>query len=266
MSRGGRRCSSSSPRSRAISEASNRAAAYCRKSTKSCNTDARATGDACARMMEAIMASTTRRRVLQGAAASVVAMPFVPPFVHGAHAAGKLSVGFWDHWVPGGNDPLDKLCREWAAKEKVDITVDFITSNGDKDLLTAAAEAQARTGHDIMQLTAWYAPGYAASLEPVDDLMGTLVRQNGAVSEGAAYLGKQDGHWAAVPTSFGSTLSPPCARIDLMKELAGLDITKMYPAGAPPDKELQDQWTWDFFTEAAKKCAKGAHHFGMPLS
>src|SRR3954447_4902774 len=209
---------------------------------------------------------TTRRRGLQSAAASVMAMPFVPPFVHGAHAAGRLSVGFWDHWVPGGNEPLDKLCREWAAKEKVDITTDFITSNGDKDLLTAAAEAQARTGHDIMQFTAWYAPGHAASLEPVDDIMTTLIQQNGPVSQGATYLGRQDGHWVAVPTSFGSTLSPPCARIDLMQQLVGLDVTKMYPAGAPPDKELQDQWNWEFFTQAAEKCAKGGHPFGMPLS
>ena len=49
------------------------------------------------------MVTTTRRRVLQGAAAAgVLAMPFV----RGAHAAGKLSVGFWDYWVPGGNEPL----------------------------------------------------------------------------------------------------------------------------------------------------------------
>jgi ABC-type glycerol-3-phosphate transport system substrate-binding protein len=66
------------------------------------------------------------------------------PFVRGAYAAGKLSVGFWDHWVPGANVPLEKLCHEWADKEKVDIKVDFITSNGDKDLLTAAAEAAGR--------------------------------------------------------------------------------------------------------------------------
>jgi ABC-type glycerol-3-phosphate transport system substrate-binding protein len=217
-------------------------------------------------MTEAIMASTTRRRVLQGAAASAIAMPFVAPFVHGAHAAGKLSVGFWDHWVPGGNDPLDKLCREWAAKEKIDITVDFITSNGDKDLLTAAAEAQARTGHDIMQLTAWYAPGYAANLEPVDDIMAELIKEHGPVNSGAEYLGKQDGHWVAVPTSYGSTLSPPCARIDLMKEIVGLDVTKMYPAGAPPDKELTDKWNWEFFSDAAGKAKKAGHPFGMPMS
>jgi len=208
--------------------------------------------------------TTTRRTVLRTAALATTML--ASPFIRGTHAAGKLSVAFWDHWVPGANKPLEQLCREWAEKEKVDLTVDFITSNGDKDLLTAAAEAQARTGHDIMQFTAWYAPGHAASLEPVDDIMATLVQQNGAVSEGATYLGRQDGHWVAVPTSFGSTLSPPCARIDLMKQLVGLDVTKMYPAGAPPDKELQDQWSWDFFRQAAEKCAKGGHPFGMPLS
>jgi len=33
---------------------------------------------------------------------------------------------------------------DWAAKEKVDLSIDFITSNGDKILLTIAAEAQAK--------------------------------------------------------------------------------------------------------------------------
>jgi len=41
-----------------------------------------------------------------------------------AHAAGKLAVGFWDHWVPSANDTLTKLCQEWAAKEKVEIAID----------------------------------------------------------------------------------------------------------------------------------------------
>jgi ABC-type glycerol-3-phosphate transport system substrate-binding protein len=96
--------------------------------------------------------------------------------------------------------------------------------------------------------------------------MATLIKEHGPVSDGAAYLGKQDGHWVAVPTSFGSTLSPPCARIDLMKEIVGLDITKMYPAGAPPDKELEAAWTWEFFSQAAEKCHKAGVPFGMPVS
>ena len=70
--------------------------------------------------------------------------------MRGAFAAGKLSVGFWDHWVPGANNTLTKLCQEWADKNKVEITIDYITSQGDKLLLTGAAEAQAklRARHD----------------------------------------------------------------------------------------------------------------------
>ena len=210
------------------------------------------------------MASTTRRSVLQTATLAGAAL--ATPFVRGAFAAGKLTAGFWDHWVPGANGPLQQLCQEWAEKEKVDLKVDFITSNGDKDLLTVAAEAQAKTGHDVQSFTAWYAPGYAESLEPVDDLMAELIRQHGAVGAGAEYLGKQDGHWVAVPTSFGTTLSPPCGRIDLLKEFAGLDVTRMYPAAAPADKELAAAWTWEFFTQAAEKCHKAGKPFGIPLS
>jgi len=68
-----------------------------------------------------------------------------------------------------------------------------------------------------------------------------------------------------VPTCVGTQTKPPCARIDLMKQYAGIDITKMYPTEATPDKELADNWTWDTFLAAAEKCAKGGFPFGMPL-
>src|SRR6266850_259853 len=210
------------------------------------------------------MGTTTRRTVLRTAALATTIL--ATPFVRGARGAGKLSVGFWDHWVPGANEPLENLCREWAEKEKIELKTDFITSNGDKDLLTVAAESQSKSGHDILSFTAWYAPGQAENLEPVDDLMAVLIQQHGAVSAGAEYLGKQDGHWVAVPTSYGSTLSPPCGRIDLLKQIVGLDVTKMYPAGAPPDKELTAAWNWDFFAQAAEKCHKAGFPFGMPMS
>src|SRR5246500_4914461 len=181
----------------------------------------------------------TRRRVVQAAATVALSAPFV----RGAHGAGKLAVGFWDHWVPGANDALTKLCHEWADKEKVEITIDFITSQGDKLMLTGAAEEQARSGHDILGMPTWYAAPKAESLEPVDDLMKTLIEQNGAVGAGHEYLGKVKGHWIAVPATVGSLTLPPCSRIDLFKEHVGLDLTKMYPAAAPPDKELADNWT-----------------------
>ena len=53
-------------------------------------------------------------------------------------------MGTWDHWVPGASQVLEKICQEWAKKEKVELKVDLITSNGDKDLLTLMAEGQAR--------------------------------------------------------------------------------------------------------------------------
>src|ERR1700757_866414 len=137
----------------------------------------------------------TRRRVVQAGATVALAAPFV----RGAHAAGKLAVGFWDHWVPGANDTLTKLCQEWAAKEKVEIAIDYITSQGDKLNLTQAAEAQARSGHDILTFLAWAAAAQTDNLEPVDDIMAPLIAANGKISPGIEYVAKQDGHWIGVP-------------------------------------------------------------------
>src|SRR5205823_3968538 len=139
----------------------------------------------------------TRRAVLKtAAAASTVAI--AAPFVRGAYAAGKLSCGFWDHWVPTALDPMRKLCQEWADKNHVELGIDFITSNGDKILLTIAAEAQAKSGHDVLSIPTWYAAGQAENLEPMDDIMKSLIAENGQVSQAAEYLGKQNGHWVAV--------------------------------------------------------------------
>jgi ABC-type glycerol-3-phosphate transport system substrate-binding protein len=188
------------------------------------------------------------------------------PFVRGAHAAGTLSVGFWDHWVPGANDPLTKLCHEWADKNKVEIKIDFITSQGDKLNLTIAAEAQARTGHDVIRLSDSQPGAYAASLEPVDDVVTANIKEHGKLLLGSEYAGKQDGHWAAVPMGRGTIPLPCCGRIDMFKEYVGLDVTKMYPAGAEPDKELADNWTYDAFLTAAEKCHKAGYPFGLALS
>src|ERR1043166_4678792 len=76
----------------------------------------------------------TRRSVLQTAGATAAAAAISAPFVHGAYAAGQLKLGFWDHWVPGGNDALTKLCKEWGEKEKVEVQIDYITSQGDKQI------------------------------------------------------------------------------------------------------------------------------------
>jgi ABC-type glycerol-3-phosphate transport system substrate-binding protein len=204
--------------------------------------------------------SFDRRRFLSASAAALAA-----PYVHTSRAAGTLTVGFWDHWVPGANEGLTKLCNDWAAKEKVDLKIDYITSQGNKLLLTISSEAQARSGHDMLSWGSWSGVAQAASLEPVDELVQGLIGQYGAPSAAFEYLGKQNGHWIAVPATPGSQMKGPCARIDLFKQHVGLDITRMYPAGAPPDQALTDNWTWDTFLVAAEKCFKAGLPFGIGM-
>jgi ABC-type glycerol-3-phosphate transport system substrate-binding protein len=206
----------------------------------------------------------TRRKVLATTALATAGV-IAAPYVRSAYAAGKLNIAFWDHWVPGANDTMTKLCQEWGEKEKVEVVIDYITTIGEKLQMTLAAEGQARSGHDIVAAPTWYAADYAEQLEPVDDLMKQLIAQNGNVSSVVEYLGKVKGSWVAVPATCGSQVKNPCARIDLFKQHVGLDVTKMYPAGAEPDKALADNWTWEFFLSAAEKCFKAGFPFGKPL-
>jgi ABC-type glycerol-3-phosphate transport system substrate-binding protein len=203
---------------------------------------------------------TRRQFAVRTAAASATAL--AAPFVHTAHAAGKLSLMLWDHWVPGANGASTELVNEWAAKEKVEVAIDYVTSQGNKNLLTIAAEAQARSGHDILAMPTWWAQDQAKNLEPVDDIMEPLIAQNGAVNDTVKYLGRADNHWIAVPATIGSQIKGPCSRIDLMKQHAGIDIQAMYPAGAPPKAE---NWTTDTFFKAAEACHKAGFPFGIGL-
>src|SRR4030081_910374 len=167
--------------------------------------------------------NVSRRRFVAGTAAVSTAL-VAAPFVRGAYAAGKLSLGFWDHWVPNANDATTALINEWAAKEKVEVTIDYITSQGNKLLLTTAAESQAKSGHDILAFSTWLPARYSEQLVPMNDVMEPLIKQNGAVNATGEYLGKLDGKWLAVPATIGSQMKGPCSRIDLMKQYAGIDV------------------------------------------
>jgi ABC-type glycerol-3-phosphate transport system substrate-binding protein len=203
----------------------------------------------------------TRRTVLQKSAVAVAAV-VAAPYVRGAHAAGKLSIGFWDHWVPGGNNASKALCEEWSEKNKVEVSIDYITSQGNKNLLTIAAEAQAQSGHDILAFPSWQPSDHANRLEPVDDIMADLIAVNGKVNPTVEYLARSSGHWVAIPACVGSQIKGPCSRIDLMKQLAGIDVLAMYPAGSPPQA---DAWTLDAMLKAAEPLNKGGHPIGIGL-
>ena len=203
----------------------------------------------------------TRRRFVATTAAASATM-LAAPFVRTANAAGKLSIGFWDHWVPGANKATQTLTQEWAAREKVEVQIDYIPSQGQKNLITIAAEAQARSGHDILAFPTWEPQAHANLLEPVDDVMGDLIKEHGKVNGTVEYLGKIGNAWKVVPATVGSQIKGPCSRIDLMKSLAGIDVQQMYPAGGAPKA---DGWTLDAFLRAAEACHKGGKAFGIGL-
>jgi ABC-type glycerol-3-phosphate transport system substrate-binding protein len=203
----------------------------------------------------------SRRQFVAATALSSAAL-ITAPYVRGAYAAGKLTIGFWDHWVPGANKASTDLVNEWAAKEKVEVQIDYIPSQGNKLLLTTQAEAQAKSGHDIIALSTWLPHAHAENIEPVNDIVEPLIKQNGDVNGTVKYLGVANGKWLGVPACVGSQIKGPCSRIDLMKKHAGIDVQAMYPAGEAPKA---DAWTTDTFLKAAEACHKGGNPFGIGL-
>src|SRR3954468_24671347 len=203
----------------------------------------------------------SRRQFIAATALSSAAL-ITAPYIRGANAAGKLSIGFWDHWVPGANKASTDSVNAWAERENEEVQIDYIPSQGNKNLLTIAAEAQAKSGHDILAMPTWWPHAQSELLEPMNDVVGDLIKLNGEPNGTVKYLGQSGGKWLAVPASVGSQIKGPCSRIDLLKKHAGIDIQAMYPAGAPPKA---DAWNLDTFLKAAEACHKGGNPFGIGL-
>jgi ABC-type glycerol-3-phosphate transport system substrate-binding protein len=203
----------------------------------------------------------SRRSALKlGAAAT--ALPLV--HIRTGRAAGKVSIGFWDHWVPAGNDVMRQQCEAFGKANQVEVQADFITSVGSKNLLTINAEAQAKTGHDVQQFPGWQAHASQDQMEPIDDVMKRLTDKYGPTSAAAEYLFKIKGHWLAVPTSSGTQNKGPCGRISILKEAAGIDVVKMYPGSAEATADA-DNWTYEAMLKAAEACQKIGKTFGIGL-
>jgi hypothetical protein len=206
----------------------------------------------------------SRRRFLKTTALATGAT-LAAPYIKTAHSAGTLALGMWDHWVPGANDVLARMCQEWGEANNVEVTLDFITSIGFKNIVTAAAEARAQTGHDIFALPTWQVTIHKDSLEPVDDLVQQLTEAYGPYSDTAAYLCQHDGSWKALIAPTGSHTYPMVSRIDLWKEHAGIDLLELFPAGPRDQAKIDAEWTYANFLEGAKKLHAAGHPFGNPI-
>jgi ABC-type glycerol-3-phosphate transport system substrate-binding protein len=207
----------------------------------------------------------SRRQFLKATALAAGALT-VGPYVKTSHSAGKLSVFLWDHWVPGANDVSRKICMDWGKANGVEVTVDYITSIGDKNLVTLAAESRAKAGHDIVDLPTVETAKYTDSLEPMDDVVKALKDEYGELSPDAEYLGKINGTWYSAPGPTGSHTYPMVSRLDLFKKYCDIDIQKIFPASPDRDPELVKTWTYDVFLEACQKLHKAGYPFGNPLT
>lgn len=206
----------------------------------------------------------TRRQVLKGTVAAAAVAGF--PHVRTSHAAGQVTLGIWDHWVPGANDVMTQLCNEWGKKNSVEVKIDYITSIGNKDILTAAAEARAQTGHDIISLATWQTTIHKNSLEGVDEQVKYLVNKYGPVTPDGEYCFKHDGRWMSLPAPAGGNHSyPMVSRLDLFKQHAGVDLKKVFPASKNRDKALVDAWNYDNFLKYCEKLHQAGFPFGNPI-
>lgn len=207
-----------------------------------------------------------KRRISRRSALKLGAAAASLPLVHirTAGAAGKLNVGFVDHWVPSSNETVKKQVETWAAKNMVEINVDRITTVGAKLQLTGTAEAQSNTGHDLMTFIAWDPQSHAEKLAPMDDVMSRLEAQYGPQNEICQYLGRAEDQWVVIPSSFSSQYKGPCGRISLLKKHAGLDIREMFPAHADHTAGAE-AWTYDAHLKAAEACHKAGFTFGIGL-
>jgi ABC-type glycerol-3-phosphate transport system substrate-binding protein len=84
-----------------------------------------------------------RRDVLRTGAVLTAGSVLAAPAVFAQGTGGNLRFAFWDHWVPGSNEALQVLGRQWAERNRVNLTLDFINTTGNQLQLTAAAQAQA---------------------------------------------------------------------------------------------------------------------------
>jgi multiple sugar transport system substrate-binding protein len=119
-----------------------------------------------------------------------------------AATGGALKVLVRSHFVPAFDTWLDKWTADWAAKNRVEVTVDHILAGE----LPAkwAAEVAANAGHDLFGFTQGGAINvYDKQLVDLSDVAAELGKKHGDwVEPLASQLGRFAGVWKGVPDYF----------------------------------------------------------------
>ena len=148
----------------------------------------------------------TRRQFFKTAAAGAASMlAGTSFFVRPARGTPRATVTMlhWSHFVPAFNPELERQITAWAAQRGVAARVDFIAVRDIPARL--AAEAESRTGHDIVQLILFDPALYYHHLLPLDDIASEVERDSGPWLPVARYVAQFGGRWYALPWYHYST-------------------------------------------------------------
>jgi multiple sugar transport system substrate-binding protein len=158
----------------------------------------------------------------------------------------QLNIVQWSHFVPAYDTWFDKYADDWGNKNKVKVTVDHVPNLELPARL--AAEAAAKTGHDIIQFQAQVQTfRYEQLLMDVSDLVNYGASKYGAPTQLAKGTSFINGTWRALPDFY--IVIAPLVRDDLMQSI-----------GNP---QLQ---TWDDVRKACATLKGQGHPAGLAIS
>jgi hypothetical protein len=208
------------------------------------------------------MSKQGRRTFIKGTAAATAALAF--PYIRTSHAAGSLSVGFWDHWVPGANDTLTKICQDWGEGEGR--PQDRLHHHAGQQAAAHRHRRGAGEGRPRHpRLLAWdRSTSEAARADGRRDRQ--LEKQYGKVVAASEYLSKSKGHWIAVPARHRHAGEAAVrAPRPVQDRHAGIDFQEDVPAGQKPSKEA-DNWDLDDACSRRRPALqKAGHPIGLGL-
>ena len=134
---------------------------------------------------------------------------------------------------PAPTTPRPRWSTNGREKEKVEVPIDYITSQGNKNLLTIAAEAQAQVRATTSSRFPTWLPSDARQAARAGRRRHGRADQaeRRGQSDGRVPRARQTATGSRCRPRVGSQIKGPCSRIDLMKKHAGIDVQAMYPAG-----------------------------------
>ncbi len=183
----------------------------------------------------------TRRDFIRASAglAGVLALRRAPAFAQQR----ELTILSWSHFVPASDKELRRQTEEFARQAGVKVRLDHIAHL--QLPAKRAAEAQARSGHDIIQLWTADPDLYFDLLVDVDDLANELDARHGGWLNKTDYMFRS--RWKAIPWYVAPF--PLVYRVDLLERVG---------------EKVPD--TWEDLIRAGKKLKAIGHPVGIQIS